>query len=43
MSNRLKLPFALIIASLLSGGCMQVPEDLPPLSVVTTTDATATG
>ncbi|MCU7250181.1 hypothetical protein [Pseudomonas koreensis] len=36
MSNRLKLPFALIIASLLLGGCMQVPEDLPPLSAATT-------
>jgi hypothetical protein len=34
MSNRMKLPLALIFASLILGGCMRVPDDLPPLATV---------
>jgi hypothetical protein len=41
MSNRLKLPLALILATLLLGGCMRVPDDLPPLANVTTGPGTS--
>ncbi|WP_339448077.1 hypothetical protein [Pseudomonas sp. EA_5y_Pfl2_R50] len=32
MSNTIKLPFVLTLAFLLLGGCMRVPDDLPPLA-----------
>ncbi len=30
MSDRLKLLLTLTLASLLLGGCMQLPDDIPP-------------
>jgi len=42
MPNRLKLLLTLTLASLLLGGCMQVPDDLPPLAMGVTADQAAT-
>ncbi len=44
MSNTFKLPLALILASLLLGGCTPSPDDFPPIlaSVVTLTEAPST-
>ncbi|WP_264082126.1 hypothetical protein [Pseudomonas hamedanensis] len=39
MSNTLKLPLTLLIAFLLLGGCMPVPDGLPELATVVATDA----
>jgi starvation-inducible outer membrane lipoprotein len=38
MPNRLKLLLTLTLASLLLGGCMQVPDDLPPLAMCAPAD-----
>jgi len=44
MSNRLKLPFALIFASLLLSGCTPSPDNFPPpwASAVTTGETSST-
>ncbi|MCU0073271.1 hypothetical protein N8H71_16885 [Pseudomonas koreensis] len=42
MSNRLKLPFALVIAALLLGGCSPFPGDIPPLASAVTAGHTVT-
>lgn len=42
MSNRLKLPFALVIVALLLSGCTPFPGDLPPLAGVVTASPTPT-
>ncbi|WP_257012229.1 MULTISPECIES: hypothetical protein [Pseudomonas] len=36
MSDRLKLLLTLTLASLLLGGCMQLPDDIPPLAMCAT-------
>jgi hypothetical protein len=41
MSNTLKLPLALILATLLLSGCMPFPGDLPELAICLTTASAA--
>lgn len=42
MFDRLKLLLTLTLASLLLGGCMQLPDDIPPLAMRATADHVVT-